>query len=142
VIFDGDGVLIRSMESTADAYRGVLASVRIEIRLEELYAQEGRRAREPIEFLARAHDQPLAPSQIDRPAEEHPRSFASFGPTSPYPGAAEIVAILRRPSIRSAVVTANGRENALRNLGTLALSLDVIVTAEDVQRTRADPGRT
>jgi HAD superfamily hydrolase (TIGR01509 family) len=139
VIFDGDGVLIRSMERNVEAYQRALGSVGIRIRAEEIYENEGRRSNELIALLANAHGVALSSVQLEELTREHQRVFASFGTMPLYSDAESVVRRITRIGIRVALVTANRRQNALRNLGPLLPLLDAVVTAEDVTRTKPDP---
>jgi beta-phosphoglucomutase len=139
VIFDGDGVLIRSMERNAEAYRETLRRVGLEIGDDEVYENEGRGSRELIALLARDHGLDLSAEQLEDLTGEHQRIFASFGVMPLYSDAETVLRSIRLRPVRTALVTANGRENALRNLGSLVSLLDTIVTVEDVTRTKPDP---
>jgi beta-phosphoglucomutase len=139
VIFDGDGVLIRSMERNAEAYRETPRRVGLEIGDDEVYENEGRGSRELIALLARDHGLDLSAEQLEELTREHQRIFASFGVMPLYSDAETVLRSIRLRTVRTALVTANGRENALRNLGSLVSLLDTIVTVEDVTRTKPDP---
>lgn len=139
VIFDGDGVLIRSMERNAEAYRRALRSIDLAIGNEEVFALEGLRSRELIARLLEDRGRTLRAEQLDELTREHQRLFESFGTLPLYPEAEAVLRSVRRAGLRSALVTANGRANALRNLGPCAPLLDVIVAAEDVRRSKPDP---
>lgn len=139
VIFDGDGVLIRSMERNAEAYEHALSSAGVQIRADEVYLNEGRRSNELIALLASAHGVVLSSAQLGQLTREHQRVFASFGTMPLYSGAEPVVRGIRRRGIRTALVTANSRQNALRNLGPIRPLLDCVVTAEDVVNTKPDP---
>jgi beta-phosphoglucomutase len=139
VIFDVDGVLVRSMERNWEAYRTVFQPLGIEISEDEVFANEGRRSRDLIEGLAKARGLDLSDAELDAMSRRHQGAFASFGRMPLYPGVKPMLRTLRRRGLRLAMVTSNWRVNVANQFGRLERLFDVIVTAEDVTRTKPDP---
>jgi beta-phosphoglucomutase len=139
IIFDGDGVLFRSMERNAEAYQRTFRTIGLEIAPEEVFLNEGRRSRDLIAVIAAAHGRNLTEQGLDDLAEQHRRTFLRYGTLPLYEGAARVVEDLSRASVKLALVTGNYRESALRNLGSLGTMFDVLVTAEDVTHAKPDP---
>lgn len=139
VIFDVDGVLVQSMERHHEAYRRAFADLRIDIRKEEVFANEGRRSREVIESLARQRGLRLSAAEMDAMNTKKQDAFRSFGPLPLYPGVPELLARVKDAGLRLAAVTGTARVNVDNHLGVLTKRFDVIVTADDVQKTKPDP---
>jgi beta-phosphoglucomutase len=139
LVLDVDGVLVQSMERHHEAYRRVFADYRIDVRKEDVFANEGRRSREVIEALGRARGLRLSDAELDAMAKRKQEIFSAFGPLPLYPGAAELVARAREAGLRLAAVTGTARLNVDRHLGVLTKRFDVIVTADDVSRGKPDP---
>jgi beta-phosphoglucomutase len=139
LILDADGVLVRSMERNAEAYQKALASFGIEISEDDVFENEGRRSRDLIDLVARAHGRILTPDELDELTGQHQRNFVSFGRMPLYSGVERLLRSFRRAGLRLALVTGNWRENVTRNFGELTGLFDAIVTAEDVAMTKPDP---
>ena len=139
VIFDVDGVLVRSMEKHYEAYRHVFAGVGVDIRPEEVYANEGRRSREVIESLAADRQLALAPEKLEEMNRAKQAKFLSFGPLPFYEGAKDLVLRLRASGLKVAAVTGTNRQNVENHFGSFTGEFDVIVTSDDVKRTKPDP---
>ena len=138
-IFDVDGVLVQSMERHHEAYRRAFADLRVDIRKDEVFANEGRRSREVIESLAKARGLRLTDEQLDAMNKLKQQTFASFGPMPLYPGVPELLAKVREAGVRLAMVSGTARVNIDNHFGVLTKRFDVIVSADDVQRTKPDP---
>lgn len=139
VIFDVDGVLVKSMELNVESYRKVLGTLGLEIEPQEVFSNEGRRSRELIDILAKAHGRTLTDAELEQATRLHRETFASFGRMPLYPGAEDLLRDLHRRGLRLAVVTGNWKAIALAPFGGLASLLDAVVSAEDVARTKPDP---
>lgn len=139
VIFDVDGVLVRSMERNAEAYQRTLEPLGLRIQPQEVFANEGRGSRELIDLLAKAHGVTLSGPQRDDATRRHHETLASFGPMPLYPGVEELLRGLHSRGLRLALVTGNWRAIALAPFGDLAALFDTVVSAEEVTRTKPDP---
>ena len=139
VIFDVDGVLVQSMERHHEAYRRAFADLRVDVKKEEVFANEGRRSREVIESLAKAKGLRLTEEQLDAMNKVKQQTFAAFGPLPLYPGVPELLARVREAGLRLAMVSGTARVNIDNHFGVLTKRFDVIVSADDVKRTKPDP---
>lgn len=139
VIFDVDGVLIQSMERHFEAYEAAFAPRGVVVTREEVFANEGRRSREVLEAIAQDRGLALTPAELDALAKRKQEVYASFGRLPFYPGVEGLVASLRARGLRLAAVTGTSRVNVDTHLGPLTRSFDVIVTADDVKRTKPHP---
>lgn len=139
VIFDVDGVLVQSMERHHEAYRRAFADYRMDVKKEEVYANEGRRSREVIETLARAKGLRLSEAQLGEMDRVKQAAFAAFGPLPLYPGAQELIARIRDAGLRVALVSGTSRANIDNHFGALIKRFDAVVSANDVKATKPDP---
>lgn len=139
VIFDVDGVLVRSMERNAEAYRKTFEPLGIGIEPQEVFMNEGRRSRELIRLLAASHGLTLSESRLDAATRTHHELLAAFGPMPLYPGVGELLRTLHARGLRLALVTGNWRAIALAPFGDLDALFEVVMSAEEVTRTKPDP---
>jgi beta-phosphoglucomutase len=138
VIFDVDGVLVQSMERHHEAYRRAFQELRIEIKKEEVFANEGRRSREVIESLARAKGLRLS-EELAAMNKKKQDAFFAFGPLPLYPGVPELLAKVRNAGLKLAAVTGTARVNVENHLGATIRKLDAVITADDVTNTKPHP---
>lgn len=139
VIFDVDGVLVRSMERHAEAYAAAFRPYGVEVEQHEVFRNEGRGSRDVAVALNEQRRLGLTEAQLDAIARDKQRVFASFGPMPKYPGVDEVVARLRSRGLRLALVTGTSRLNLGNHFGAWLENFDAIVTADDVKRTKPDP---
>jgi beta-phosphoglucomutase len=139
VIFDVDGVLVRSMEKHHEAYVKAFQDLGVAIRQEEVFANEGRRSREVIETLAQDRGLALSTEQLDEMNRRKQETFFGFGPLPLYPGVPDLIAQLKDAGLLVAAVTGTNRKNVDNHLGALTKRFDAIVTADDVKRTKPHP---
>lgn len=139
VIFDVDGVLVRSMERHADAYAAAFRPLGVKVEESEVFRHEGRGSREVAAHIAKDRGLSLSEEQLDALAKEKQRVFASFGPMPKYPGVDALVDRLHGRGLKLAMVTGTTRGNLERHFPELLPKFDVIVTADDVKRTKPDP---
>lgn len=139
VIFDVDGVLVKSMEKHAEAYAAAFAPYGVTIAQHEVFRNEGRGSRDVAVALSRERSMGLTEAQLDAIAKEKQRVFASFGPMPKYPGVDALIDRLRGRGLRLAMVTGTSRFNIHHHFPELLPKFEVIVTADDVKRTKPDP---
>lgn len=139
VIFDVDGVLVRSMERHAEAYAAAFAPYGVRIEPHEVFRHEGRGSREVAVALARERGLGLTGAQLDALADHKQRVFASFGPMPKYAGVDDLVERLRARNLRLAMVTGTKRVNVESHFGEWLARFEAIVTADDVTRTKPHP---
>lgn len=139
VIFDVDGVLVQSMEKHAEAYAAAFASYGVTIAPEEVFRNEGRGSRDVAVALSRERGMGLTEPQLDALAQEKQRVFLSFGPMPKYPGVDALIVRLKSRGLLLGMVTGTSRANVENHFGAWLKEFDVIVTADDVKRTKPDP---
>lgn len=139
VIFDVDGVLIRSMEKHAEAYAAAFAPRGVVVEPAEVFRNEGRGSRDVAVAIAQARGLPYTDADFDALAKEKQRIFASFGPMPKYPGVDALIDRLHARGLRLAMVTGTSRYNIQHHFGEWARKFEAVVTADDVKRTKPDP---
>lgn len=139
VVLDFDGVICKSMELHAEAYRRVLAPYGIELRDEDVFLREGARSETIIrDFLGDA-GRPQAESSIRALAEEKQRIYASLGPPPLYAGAEEMVRRIREGVPRLALVTGTRKENVARLIPQLVPWFDAILAQDAYHHDKPHP---
>jgi beta-phosphoglucomutase len=139
VIFDVDGVLVQSMEKHHEAYQAAFAPLGVEVSRADVFKNEGRGSREVIESLIAERGLRLSKEQVDGMVEKKGKTFLGFGPMPKYPGVDELVESLRARGLRLGMVTGTSRKNIEHHFAGWLARFDVIVTADDVKRTKPDP---
>lgn len=139
VIFDVDGVLIRSMEKHFEAYRAAFRPYGVEIEQPEVFTNEGRGSRDVAVAVSTARRMDLSDAELDAIAKAKQRIFESFGPMPKYPGVDELIARLHARGLKLAMVTGTSRVNIQNHFRDWIRHFDVVVTADDVKRTKPDP---
>lgn len=139
VIFDVDGVLVKSMENHAAAYQQAFADIGVRIDPAEVFANEGRRSREVIVSLAQERGLDLSEAKMDEMNRRKQAVFHGFGPAPIYPGVQDLLERIKAHGLQLAAVTGTTRANVDHHLGEVAQLFDVVVTADDVTRTKPDP---
>lgn len=139
VIFDVDGVLVRSMEKHHAAYQRAFDTVGARIGQDEVFEHEGRRNREVVERLAEARRLGLPKEKLDELSRIKQETFRSFGPMPFYPGARELVESLHARGLKVAAVTGTSRANVDHHLGDLVRRFSAIVAGEDYENGKPHP---
>lgn len=139
VIFDVDGVLVESMERHYESYQAAFDHVGVKIRREDVFDNEGRGSRDIIRQISHERELGLHDEKLEFLNSIKQRTFASFGPMPMYPGARQMVEQLHRDGLRLAMVTGTVRRNVEAHFPELLRLFDVVVTADDVKRTKPDP---
>lgn len=140
VIFDMDGVLIRTAPQHYAAWKRVFAEMGRDFSEEEFRSTFGMRNQE---ILRRFLGETISGEQVEelgRRKEEYYRALLREG-VEPAPGLLELLHKLKSSGIRVAVGTSAPEENVrfiLEKLGIMG-QIDVLVTEEDVRRGKPDP---
>jgi pyrophosphatase PpaX len=138
VLFDLDGTLIDSVRLILDSFRHTCLAHGLPVREEaECLAGIGI----PLRVVFRtwtddpAEQERLMQTYREYNLEHHDRSVAV------YPGAAEMVRLIRRAGLRTGLVTSKNRQGAIRGLrlAGIADEIEVIVGADDVENPKPHP---
>jgi pyrophosphatase PpaX len=138
VLFDLDGTLIDSVRLILDSFRHTCLAHGLPVRDEaECLAGIGI----PLRVVFRtwtddpAEQERLMQTYREYNLEHHDRSVAV------YPGAAEMVRLIRGAGLRTGLVTSKNRQGALRGLrlAGIADEIEVVVGADDVENPKPHP---
>jgi len=130
---------VRSMEKHHEAYQAAFAPRGIHVEQREVFANEGRSSREVIGSIAKARGLGLTKGELDEMNEVKKATFRGFGPMERYPGVDAMVVRLRARGLRLALVSGTGRSNIDHHFGDWLRHFEVVVSADDVTRTKPDP---
>jgi beta-phosphoglucomutase len=139
VVFDFDGVIVRSMALHAEAYRQTLAPLGVMVAPEDVYQLEGGRSESLIaQFLKRA-GRPADSATLTRLGVEKQQVYARLGPPQLYEGADDMVRRVRAKVPRIGLVTGTRLENVKRLIPGLVPLLDAVLAQESYTRDKPDP---
>lgn len=139
VIFDFDGVLLRSMELHALAYQLVLGRLGVEVPTGDVFLMEGARSETIIrEFLERAGRE-VDDEGLTRLADLKQRVFQAIGRPEPYPDAERVVRSVKDRGFALALASGTRRENVHTRAPALVDLFEHLVTQESYTRDKPDP---
>lgn len=138
-VFDFDGVIVRSMELHAEAYRRVLAQQGVPVTDDQVFRMEGARSESIIRELLRGADRPHDEGLVKRLSEEKQRIFLGLGPPEHYAGAEELLRRVRSAVDRMGLVTGTRRVNLERFIPTLLPLFDSTLAQEGYSKDKPDP---
>lgn len=128
VIFDFDGVLVRSIELHALAYRAVLSPLDVTVSFHDIMVREGARSETIIAELASREGVDLPDEVVDRLAGLKQRVFERLGEPQPYPVSQAVVEEVDGRGFPLAIVTGTRQENVPAIAPDLVPFFDVLVT--------------
>jgi beta-phosphoglucomutase len=139
VLFDFDGVVIRSMEDHFEGWRKALQEYDIEMSPEELYIMEGAGVEELASQLTRKFNLPFE-EKLNIIQKKH-FYYDQIKKTEFYPDLIEVLQWIQEKGLKTGLVTGGGRERVIEDLESFGLKdrFNVIVTADDVLRTKPSP---
>lgn len=139
VVFDVDGVILRSMESHAEAYRRTLAPLGISFDDAAVFEREGARSETILaDLLSDAGESP-ARHDITELARQKQALFAAMDPPQPYPGAAALLKAVWDLGVPTAVVTGTRRTNLDALMPDWVGRFDAVLTQEDYTHDKPHP---
>jgi len=139
IVLDFDGVIARSMEQHAEAYRRVLGPFQVPVGDEDVFIREGARSETIIrDFLERAGKR-VSDDRLKDLADEKQRVFESLGTPELYEGAKEMVRALRRPAWHLGLVTGTRRENLEAMIPDMLPWFDAVLSQDAYTKDKPDP---
>lgn len=139
VVFDFDGVLVRSMELHAESYRRVLAPYKIRVEDADIMVREGGRSETILADLLATNGHRVDEEALQRLAEEKQRIFSTLGPPSLYPGAEAMVRQVRAGAPKLGLVTGTRRQNLDRFIPHLLPAFDAVLAQDAYQHDKPHP---
>lgn len=139
VVFDFDGVIVRSMEQHADAYAAVLNPHGARIVRRDVLLREGARSETIIRDLM--GDAGIVPTdaEVDQWALDKQAEFHSHGTPGTYPGAEAVLEQVWARPVQTAIVTGTRRGNLDTLIPNLAPRFDALVTQESYKNDKPHP---
>ncbi len=139
LLFDFDGVLVKTMEDHFQGWRRALMEYGIEMNPEELYMLEGQGVDAVASQLARKYNLPYEekPKIVKKKLEY----YDQIKKIEFYPNLIDVLQWAKEKELQMAVVTGGNRKRvfeALEGYGLLSF-FQVIVTSDDVTHTKPDP---
>ena len=138
VLFDLDGVLLKSMEQHLEAWQHAFRRFNINILQSDLYQLEGRGVRFVVEILADKYglDSKFRPQIIEEKVTYYEKMFhPEF-----YDGIYTVLDILKKKSIKMAVVTGGYRDRVNKIINKYFEGyFSAFITSDDVTNTKPYP---
>ena len=139
ILFDFDGVVIRSMEDHYEGWRRALEEYGIDMAPEELYLMEGSGIEELANQFTRKFNLPYdeAPNIIQKKRFY----YDQIKKIEFYPNLINVTEWIKEKELKTALVTGGERYRVMETLENYGLAdqFKVIVTADDVQYTKPAP---
>ncbi len=144
ILFDMDGVITDTVKFHYEAFRAVFKKAGIDITPEDVYLNEGMPAIEIGKAILKKYNVAMPGEELQRLVEEKQELFRrlSSGKAHAYKGVPETLAMLREHGVKLALVSGSNRISVMKVLGEAGLynAFDAIVTAEDTEKHKPDPG--
>lgn len=137
-VFDFDGVIARSMEQHAEAYRRLLAPFGVEVRDADIFAREGARSESIIRDLLRDADPRVPEAEIAGLGDRKQAIFRELGTPTVYAGAVEAVAAVQAVA-PTGLVTGTRRENLERIIPDLLPRFRAVLAQSDYTHDKPHP---
>jgi len=138
-VLDFDGVVARSMEQHAEAYRRILRPYGVDVEDEQVFVREGARSESILRDLLSDNGQEVDDEVILRLGDEKQRLFTGLGSPPLYDGAKAMVHRIRRAAPRLGLVTGTRRENLDRLIPDLLPLFDAVLAQDAYGRDKPDP---
>ncbi|MEJ2634445.1 MAG: HAD family phosphatase [Calditrichia bacterium] len=139
LLFDFDGVLVKSMEDHFEGWRRTFLEYGIEMLPEELYMMEGQGIRVVASQLRRKYNiPPEEESVIIRKKQEY---YDQIKKIKFYPNLLDVLNWAKEKELKMAVVTGGNRDRVVSTLEGYGLLnyFSSIITSDDVEETKPSP---
>lgn len=139
VLFDFDGVVVRSMEDHYEGWRKALAEYGIDMSPEELYAMEGAGMKELASQFIRKFNLPR--DETANIIQKKRKYYEEIKKTELYPNLIDVLHWIQEKALKAGVVTSGNRERVIAALAEFGLTdhFPVIIAAEDVFDPKPSP---
>lgn len=139
VLFDFDGVVVKSMEDHYKGWRKVFEKYGIQLQKHDLYLLEGQGVRSVAEQMAQKYDLPL--KELDTIIQEKKIIYEKIKKLEIYDGLLNVLQYLYSKKISLGIVTGGDKKRVLETLAHFQIDhyFETIVTADDVTHTKPHP---
>lgn len=139
IVLDFDGVIAKSMELHAEAYRRTLDPFGVPVADQDIFIREGARSETIIRDLLQANGKRLTDEKVQELADQKQKTFESLGPVSVYEGADDMVRKLDRGGIKLGLVTGTRRKNLDDLIPKLLPKFHAVLAQDAYTRDKPDP---
>lgn len=139
LLFDFDGVLVKSMEDHYEGWRRALSEYGIDMSPEELYMLEGQGVKAVASQLTRKYNLPVEKTpEIIRKKQAY---YDQIKKIEFYPNLLDVLNWAKEKELKMAVVTGGNRARVTETLESFGLIdyFQALVTSNDVQETKPSP---
>jgi len=139
LLFDFDGVLIKSMEDHYEGWRRALSEYGIDMSPEELYMLEGQGVKAVASQLTRKYNLPV--EKTPEIIQKKQAYYNQIKKIEFYPNLLDVLNWAKEKELKMAVVTGGNRARvteALESFGLMSY-FQAVVTSDDVQETKPSP---
>jgi beta-phosphoglucomutase len=139
-----DGVITDTVKFHYEAFRNVFKKAGIDVKPRDVYLNEGMPALEIGKAILKKYNVAMPDDELKRLVNEKQELFRrlSEGKARAYDGVPETLAMLREHGVKLALVSGSNRISVTKVIGEAGLdnAFDAIVTAEDTEKGKPDPG--
>ncbi|MEW6748556.1 MAG: HAD family phosphatase [Candidatus Micrarchaeota archaeon] len=141
VLFDFDGVLVRSEPLHKETFMELLRPYGVQVSDERWYSEfAGTGSRHIFEVLVNEYKLGLDFGELVERRKRLYESRVRSGQLEAMPGAQEFILALKEQRIKTAIVSGSHRTNVRAALETLRLGpVDAIVSGDDLEKRKPDP---
>lgn len=140
VLFDADGVIIRSLETHLRAWKAIFTELGLELDETDILLREGESAPSTFKTLTAKNGLQFSDREVKEWVEKKRTLYRSLETVEVYPEVYPLLELLRRQVKKIGLVTGSSIVNLQHVLSDSDLALfDVIFTAEDYERGKPDP---
>jgi beta-phosphoglucomutase len=140
VLFDADGVIIRSLETHLKAWSSIFAELGVVLDETEILLREGESAPSTFKSLAVRNGLQFTDIEVNEWVEKKRTLYRSMERVQVYPEIYQLLEQLRQAGKMVGLVTGSSIVNLQHVLTDSDLALfDVVFTAEDYERGKPDP---
>ncbi|GAB4180680.1 MAG: HAD family phosphatase [Calditrichia bacterium] len=139
ILFDFDGVIVRSMEDHYEGWKRVFKDYDVDLRPHDLFLLEGQGVELVAAQMMEKYNIPM--DQLDRIIQTKKIIYEEIKDLQIYPGLKEILDYLKQKNYRIGVVTGGDKKRVLNTLNHFSLTdyFSCIITADDVTHTKPHP---
>lgn len=136
-IFDFDGVLVNTMELHYEAYSQACAEFGIDVDKKRFFNQAGMTGREQIGYFANEAGVSVDVESVYARKNELARDWTDRA--TDIPCNIQLLNTLRDEGVKVAVATGSTRKSILPIMDKFSITVDAVVTSEDVKRGKPHP---
>ncbi len=139
LLFDFDGVIVRSMEDHYEGWRRALGEYGIDMAPEELYMMEGQGVKMVASELSRKYKIPV--QDTNEIIKKKQLYYNQIKKIRFYPNLLDVLNWALEKELKMAVVTGGTKDRVMETLEEYGLMdyFDSIITSDDVEETKPSP---